>query len=74
MYDRSTLRAVAKAAGVANSNQLAIKLRLPRNTAWRLWEGHAAPTAATAAAVQLAFGLPTAALLIAAPRESEPAA
>lgn len=64
MYDRTTLRALAEAAGIANSNQLATRLNLPRNTAWRLWEGKTAPSLEVAAAVQREFELPLAALLI----------
>lgn len=73
MYDRSTLRAVARAAGVANPNQLAARLDLPRNTAWRLWHGHTEPAADTAAAVQSVLGLPITALLVQA-EDAEPAA
>jgi hypothetical protein len=72
MYDRTTLRAVARAAGVTNPNQLAVRLDIPRKTARRLWHGRVEPTAATAAAVQAAFGLPVGALLVRA--ATEPAA
>ncbi|MFI0897708.1 helix-turn-helix domain-containing protein [Streptomyces sp. NPDC020983] len=64
MYDRTVLRSAAKAAGIKNSNQLATKLGLPRNTAWRLWHGHTEPTAPIAAAVHAELGVPVAALLV----------
>lgn len=67
MYDRTALRAAALEAGDENSNQLAIRLGLPRNTAWRLWHGKVAPSPALAAAVQEAYGLPVAELIKRAP-------
>lgn len=67
MYDRTALRAAALEAGDENSNQLAIRLGLPRNTAWRLWHGKVAPSPEVAAAVQAAYGLPVAALIKRAP-------
>lgn len=57
MYDRSKLLAAATKAGDKNANRVATRLGLPRNTAWRLWNGVGIPAAATIAAVEAAYGL-----------------
>lgn len=63
-YDRTALRALATTHGHARPDHLARALGIGRMTAWRLWNGHGRPAAETAAAVQTAYGLPAAALLI----------
>lgn len=73
MYDRTILRAAALAAGIKNSNQLAARLSVPRNTAWRLWHGKVEPTAPIAAAVHAALGVPVAALLVPATADGDAA-
>jgi hypothetical protein len=65
MYDRTKLREAAARCGDTNSNRVAIRLGIPRTTAFRLWKGTAAPSATVAAAVQRAYCVPTAELLIA---------
>lgn len=73
MYDRTILRAAALAAGIKNSNQLATRLDITRNSAWRLWHGRTAPTAPIAAAVHAALGVPVAALLVPAAADGDAA-
>lgn len=63
MYDRSALVDAARKAGDHNPAAAARRLRLPRNTAWRLWHGRTAPSARTLAAVEAAYGLPASTLL-----------
>ena len=64
MYDRSKLIAAAKEQGDDTSPKVARRLACPRNTAWRLWHGRVAPSAALAAAVQEHYGLTAGDLLI----------
>lgn len=63
MYDRTILRAAALKAGDKNANRLALRLGLPRNTAWRLWNGIGTPSAETAVAVHQAYRVKTVDLL-----------
>ncbi|MGA5354013.1 XRE family transcriptional regulator [Streptomyces thermodiastaticus] len=63
MYDRSALRAVARAKGDTRYVDLATRLSVAPVTAWRLWTGRTAPSTRVAAAVETAYGLPAAALL-----------
>ncbi|MDX3214536.1 XRE family transcriptional regulator [Streptomyces sp. ME02-6991-2B] len=63
-YDRTALRTLATAHGHQRPDHLARALGLGRMTAWRLWTGTGRPSAETAAAVQAAYGIPAAALLI----------
>ena len=63
MYDRTALRAVARAKGDARYVDLADRLKVAHTTAWRLWTGKTAPSARVAAAVEAAYGLPASALL-----------
>jgi hypothetical protein len=63
MYDRTTLRAAAERRGDTNSNRVAVRLRIPRMTAHRLWNGTAAPSAEVAAAVQREYRVKVADLL-----------
>lgn len=64
MYDRTALHKAAARCGDMNANQVADRLGIARTTAYRLWDGTAAPSAAVAAAVQLKYCVPTADLLI----------
>lgn len=57
MYDRSKLIAAATEQGDDTSPKMARRLGCPRNTAWRLWNGRVAPSAALAAAVQEQYGV-----------------
>ncbi|HEY1179125.1 MAG TPA: hypothetical protein VGF17_23470 [Phytomonospora sp.] len=63
MYDRTALITAARIAGDHNPADAARRLRLPRNTAWRLWHGRTAPSARTLAAVEHAYGLHASTLL-----------
>ncbi|QKN87559.1 helix-turn-helix DNA-binding domain protein [Streptomyces phage Ignacio] len=63
-YDRTLLRTAATAVGHQRPSHVARALRLHPMTAWRLWTGVGAPTTPVAAAVQSAYGIPAAALLI----------
>jgi transcriptional regulator with XRE-family HTH domain len=63
MYDRSALISAARNAGDNNPSATARRLRIARNTAWRLWHGHTAPSARTLAAVEAAYGLPASTLI-----------
>lgn len=73
MYDRTILRAAALAAGIENPNQLAAKLGITRNSAWRLWHGKTTPRSPIAAAVHAALGVPVAALLVPAAADGDAA-
>ncbi|MFC3347736.1 hypothetical protein ACFOOM_09915 [Streptomyces echinoruber] len=57
MYDRAALIAAARRAGDHTPSDTAKRLKVARNTAWRLWHGHTAPSAAVAAAVEQHYGL-----------------
>lgn len=63
-YDRTLLRDVATAKTHGKPADVARALNLGRMTAWRLWNGVGRPDTETAAAVQAAYGIPAAALLI----------
>lgn len=58
MYDRTSLVTAARAAGDHTPSDTSRRLGVARNTAWRLWRGHVAPSAALAAAVQQHYGVP----------------
>lgn len=64
MYDRTLLQAVARERGDRTPSDLCRRLKVARNTGWRLWHGHTAPSAGTAAKVQLYYRIDTSALLI----------
>ena len=64
MYDRTALRAAAAKRGDKNANRVAARLGIPRTTAYRLWDGTAAPSAEVANAVQTAYCLTVADLLV----------
>lgn len=57
MYDRTLLITAARQAGDLTPSDTAKRLKVARNTAWRLWRGHTAPSAAVAAAVQEHYGV-----------------
>lgn len=57
MYDRTLFVAAARSAGDNTPSDAARRLNIPRNTAWRLWHGHTAPSALVAAAVERAYGV-----------------
>ncbi|MFH9430272.1 XRE family transcriptional regulator [Streptomyces sp. NPDC017615] len=57
MYDRSVLVTAARAAGDIRPVDLAKRLGVARNTAWRLWHGHTAPSAPLAASVEQHYGV-----------------
>lgn len=63
MYDRSVLVTAARNAGDLTPSDTARRLKVARNTAWRLWHGRTAPSARVAAAVETAYGLPASQLL-----------
>lgn len=54
-YDRTTLRTAAARRGDTNSNRVAVRLGIPRTTAFRLWKGTAVPSAAVAEAVRRTY-------------------
>jgi transcriptional regulator with XRE-family HTH domain len=49
---------------------LAKRLKVARNTAWRLWHGHTAPSAYLAASVELAYGVSARQLIQPAPEQA----
>lgn len=57
MYDRAALVTAARAAGDRTPSDTARRLKVARNTAWRLWHGRTAPSAALAAAVEQHYGV-----------------
>jgi transcriptional regulator with XRE-family HTH domain len=57
VYDRATFIAAAQDAGDRSPSDTARRLQVARNTAWRLWNGHTAPSAALAAAVEHHYGV-----------------
>ncbi|MET9253785.1 XRE family transcriptional regulator [Streptomyces sp. NPDC003717] len=57
MYDRAALVHAAQAAGDHSPSDTARRLKVARNTAWRLWNGRTAPSAAVAAAVECHYGV-----------------
>src|SRR5690349_19417815 len=59
-YDRSDLRAAARAKGDTRPVDLERRLGVSASTAWRLWTGWAAPSAAVAVLVQAHYVLTTA--------------
>ncbi|MEU6441383.1 helix-turn-helix domain-containing protein [Streptomyces sp. NPDC047046] len=63
VYDRTTLRAAAQRAGDLTPSDSARRLGVARNTAWRLWTGTVAPSAAVAAAVEVHYGVSAAHLI-----------
>ncbi|MFF9262032.1 MULTISPECIES: XRE family transcriptional regulator [Streptomyces] len=63
MYDRTALLDAARTRGDIRPAHIARRLAVPRNTAWRLWHGQGAPSAALAARVEATYGV-TAAQLI----------
>ncbi|MFE0877280.1 XRE family transcriptional regulator [Streptomyces sp. CA-250714] len=58
MYDRSLLVTAARGVGDVTPSDTARRLKVARNTAWRLWTGKTAPSAAVAAAVERHYGVP----------------
>lgn len=63
VYDRSLLVDAARRAGDRTPSDTARRLTIARNTAWRLWHGHTAPSAAIAAAVEYHYGVSAGELL-----------
>ncbi|MEU4998280.1 hypothetical protein [Streptomyces sp. NPDC021622] len=57
MYDRTSFVAAAVGQGDRNPSDTARRLKVARNTAWRLWHGHTAPSASLAAAVEHHYGV-----------------
>lgn len=57
MYDRSVFVAAARTAGDHNPSDIARRMKVARTTAWRLWNGHNAPSAALAAVVEYHYGV-----------------
>lgn len=57
MYDRALLVTAAQSAGDRTPSDTARRLKVARNTAWRLWHGHTAPSAAVTAAVEEHYGV-----------------
>ncbi|MFI5474975.1 XRE family transcriptional regulator [Streptomyces cacaoi] len=57
MYDREVLVTAAHNAGDHRPSDTARRLKVARNTAWRLWHGHTAPSAVVAAAVEEHYGV-----------------
>lgn len=57
-YDRTRLLAAALQRGDQHYTEMGRRLGLSRATAWRLWNGHTAPSAVTLAAVEREYGLP----------------
>lgn len=63
LYDRALLRAAARDKGDRTPTDLSRRLMVAPVTAWRLWNGVTAPSAAIVAAVDATYGVPAAALL-----------
>jgi transcriptional regulator with XRE-family HTH domain len=57
MYDRTVLVTAARAIGDRRPVDLATRLGVARNTAWRLWHGRTAPSADLAARVEQHYGI-----------------
>lgn len=57
MYDRTALVNAAQAAGDHTPSDTARRLKVARNTAWRLWTGKTAPSVGLAAAVEQHYGV-----------------
>ncbi|MEU9141677.1 XRE family transcriptional regulator [Streptomyces sp. NPDC048404] len=57
MYDRSVLVIAARTMGDSRPADIAKRLKVARNTAWRLYHGHTAPSADLAARVEKAYGV-----------------
>ncbi|MBB6415805.1 hypothetical protein [Streptomyces sp. AK010] len=57
VYDREALVTAARKAGDHKPSDTARRLKVARNTAWRLWHGHTAPSANVAAAVEEHYGV-----------------
>lgn len=74
MYDRSVLVTAAAAMGDRRPVDLANRLKVARNTAWRLWHGHTAPSATLAAAVEQHYGISARQLIQPAPETEQAAA
>ncbi|MEH0555980.1 XRE family transcriptional regulator [Streptomyces sp. B21-101] len=70
MYDRTVLLTAARSRGDMRPAHLANRLQVPRNTAWRLWHGRTAPSAALAARVEATYGITAAQLITPAAREA----
>ncbi|MFK0069717.1 XRE family transcriptional regulator [Streptomyces sp. NPDC091046] len=69
-YDRTLLRNAAQGTGDKNASAVARRIGVGRMAAWRLWNGHGAPAATTAAAVERAYGVPASALVKPLPEET----
>ncbi|MEU7340580.1 XRE family transcriptional regulator [Streptomyces sp. NPDC007074] len=57
MYDRTVLLSAARTMGDSRPVDIANRLNVARNTAWRLFHGHTAPSADLAARVEQAYGV-----------------
>lgn len=65
-YDRTTLRTVARTMGDKTPSDVARRLGIPAATAWRLYNGHTAPSLRVAAAVEHHYGITATHLCMAA--------
>lgn len=72
-YDRATFRAVATAHGHGHYTDVARALDIAPVTAWRLWTGKTAPSAAIASRVEATYGLPLSRLLTPSEQKCEAA-
>jgi transcriptional regulator with XRE-family HTH domain len=70
MYDRTVLVTAARAMGDDGPAAIANRLNVARNTAWRLWHGHTAPSAYLAASVELVYGVSARQLIQPAPEQA----
>ncbi|MFD5057398.1 hypothetical protein [Streptomyces sp. NPDC058394] len=57
MYDRTALISAARAMGDCSPSDVSRRLGVARNTGWRLWHGHTAPSAVVAAAAEQHYGV-----------------
>ncbi|UIX33578.1 XRE family transcriptional regulator [Streptomyces sp. GQFP] len=63
MYDRTVLHAAAQTLGDCRPVDLQHRLKVARTTAWRLWHGRNAPSAALAVRVEAHYGVNAAQLI-----------
>jgi transcriptional regulator with XRE-family HTH domain len=70
MYDRTVLVTAARSMGDHRPVDLANRLGVARNTAWRLFNGHGAPAADLAARVEQAYGVSARQLIQPAPEQA----
>lgn len=70
MYDRTVLITAARTMGDSRPVDIANRLKVARNTAWRLFHGHTAPSADLAARVEQAYGVSARQLIQPAERQA----